>query len=189
MKINTDFKIDGLIELQPNVFGDSRGQFIETFNEDVLREFGFTHHFKQDNQSISAAGVFRGIHLQSDPYAQGKLVRVARGSVMDYAVDLRPGSSTFGQWESVYLSAEQGNQFWIPAGFGHAFLSMEDDTIFCYKCTDVYAPNNQVSIRFDCPDIALELPEGFDVQLSEKDKEGLYLPEYANAINGGGTIV
>jgi dTDP-4-dehydrorhamnose 3,5-epimerase len=190
MKINKDFKIEGLIEFQPNVFGDSRGQFIETFNEELLRDHGFDYHFKQDNQSISSAGVFRGIHLQSDPYAQGKLVRVAKGSAMDYAVDLRPKSKTFGRWEAVLLTSEKGNQFWIPPGFGHAFLALEDETIFCYKCTELYAPNNQVSIRFDCPDIGLALPPGFDVQLSEKDKEGLYLPEYASYLNNkGGSFI
>lgn len=190
MKINKKFKINGLIEFQPNVYGDSRGQFIETFNEDVLRDHEFPYHFKQDNQSISAAGVFRGIHLQSEPYAQGKLVRVAKGKAIDYAVDLRPKSKTFGQWESVILSGEKGNQFWVPPGFGHAFMALEDDTIFCYKCTEVYAPDHQVSIRFDCEDINLKLPKGFDVKLSEKDKKGLYLPEYASYINNkGGSFI
>lgn len=181
MKANTDFEIKGLIEFQPRVFKDSRGQFIETFNEDVLSELGFTHHFKQDNQSISKRGSFRGIHLQSDPWAQGKLVRVAKGSVIDYAVDLRLDSPTFGRWESVHLSAEQGNQFWIPAGFGHAFVALEDDTIFCYKCTEVYAPNHQVSIRWDDKDINLEIPIPQDeLEISEKDQNALYLAEYVN---------
>lgn len=178
MKINKDFKIDGLIEFIPNVYRDSRGEFIETFNENVLRELGFTEHFKQDNQSISKAGVFRGIHLQLDPFAQGKLVRVAKGSAIDYAVDLRKDSPTFGEWESVELSATEGNQFWVPPGFGHAFVALEDDTIFCYKCTEVYAPNHQVAIRWDDRDLELDIPIK-SLELSEKDREeSLYLTEY-----------
>jgi len=178
MEVNT-FKIEGLIEFQPKIFTDSRGQFIETFNEELLGSLGFNHHFKQDNQSISKAGVFRGIHLQLDPHAQGKLVRVAKGCAIDYAVDLRQGSPTFGEWQSVELTAEKGNQFWVPAGFGHAFLAMEDNTIFCYKCTEVYAPNHQVSIRWDDKDIALELPIQ-NVDVSEKDQNAIYLTEFVN---------
>lgn len=185
MKINKNFKIKGLLEFQPNVYGDDRGQFIETFNEDVLRSLGFNEHFKQDNQSISQRGVFRGIHLQSEPHGQGKLVRVAKGSVIDYAVDLRLGSPTYGEWESVKLTAEQGNQFWIPNGFGHAFLALEDDTIFCYKCTDVYAPDHQVSIMWNDTDINLGVSSQIDIPLliSDKDQKGLYLPEYTYQIN------
>jgi dTDP-4-dehydrorhamnose 3,5-epimerase len=179
MKVNKKFKIKGLIEFQPTVFKDSRGQFIETYNEDVFREHGFNYHFKQDNQSISKRGSFRGIHLQLDPWAQGKLVRVSKGSVIDYAVDLRPGSPTFGQWESIELSAEKGNQFWVPAGFGHAFVALEDDTIFCYKCTEVYAPKHQVGIRWDDKDIDLDIPIPSDeLEVSEKDQAALYLSEY-----------
>jgi len=183
MKINNKFKIEGLLEFQPNVFTDDRGQFIETFNEDVLRSLGFNEHFKQDNQSISQIGVFRGIHLQSEPHGQGKLVRVAKGSAIDYAIDLRVGSPTYGQWDSVLLTAEKGNQFWIPNGFGHAFLSLEDDTIFCYKCTEVYAPNNQVTIVWNDNDIKLDVSDHIDTPLiSDKDHLGLYLPEYTKLV-------
>lgn len=182
MQVNKNFKIDGLIEFKPKVFGDNRGQFVETFNEELLAELGFTEHFKQDNQSISKAGVFRGIHLQLDPWAQGKLVRVAKGKAIDYAVDLRPGSPTFGQWESVILTAEEANQFWVPAGFGHAFMALEDDTIFCYKCTEVYAPEHQVAILWNDKDIKLEVPIE-NPELSEKDAAALTLVEYANQYN------
>lgn len=185
MKINKDFKIDGLIEFKPNIYGDSRGQFVETFNEDLLRHHGFTKHFKQDNQSISKAGVFRGIHLQLDPWAQGKLVRVAKGKAIDYAIDLRRNSSTFGQWESVILTAEEANQFWVPEGFGHAFMALEDDTIFCYKCTEVYAPEHQASILWNDRDINLELPIK-NPELSEKDTKALTLMEFTNQY---GTII
>ena len=138
-----------------------------------------------DSQLTQQRGVFRGIHLQSEPHGQGKLVRVAKGSVIDYAVDLRPDSPTFGEWESVKLTAEKGNQFWIPNGFGHAFLALEDDTIFCYKCTDVYAPDHQVSIIWNDSDIKLDVSSQIDIPLlvSDKDMNGLYLPEYAREIN------
>lgn len=177
MEVN-EFKIKGLIEFVPKIFKDSRGQFIETFNEELLASHGFHYHFKQDNQSISKAGVFRGIHLQVDPYEQGKLVRVAKGSALDYAVDLRRNSPTFGEWESVLLTSEKGNQLWVPPGFGHAFLSLEDETIFCYKCTEVYYHEHQESIRWDDPDIGLDIPVK-NVEVSEKDRDAIYLSEYA----------
>tara|TARA_R110000782_G_scaffold1387_1_gene5282 strand:- start:1844 stop:2416 length:573 start_codon:yes stop_codon:yes gene_type:complete len=190
MKLYKDFKIKGLIEFKPTVHEDSRGQFIETFNEELLRDHGFDYHFKQDNQSISAAGVFRGIHLQSGPYAQGKLVRVAMGTAVDYAVDLRPGSDTFGQWESVILHADEGNQFWIPPGFGHAFMALENNTIFCYKCTELYAPNNQVCIRWDDPDINLSISKLIRPIVSKKDEDGMYLTEYTSITNNkGGSFI
>lgn len=179
MKVNKNFTIDGLIEFIPNIYGDSRGQFIETYNKDILKELGFNEDFKQDNQSISKGGVFRGIHLQLDPFAQGKLVRVAKGRAIDYAVDLRPDSPTFGEWAFVILTAEKGNQFWVPPGFGHAFMALEDDTIFCYKCTEVYAPNHQVGIMWNDPDIGIG---GSIMQpdLSDKDANALSFQEYVN---------
>lgn len=184
MKINTKFKIEGLIEFQPNVYVDNRGQFIETYNEEILSNFGFTHHFKQDNQSISKRGSFRGIHLQIGDHAQGKLVRVAKGSVIDYAVDLRLESPTFGKWESIIISSDLGNQFWIPARFGHAFVALEDNTIFCYKCTEVYAPNHQLSIRWDDEDLALNIDiPAAELEISEKDKNGISLKEYKHIIS------
>lgn len=176
MNYNTNFEIDGLIEFRPNIYSDERGQFIETYNKEILEKLGFKEDFKQDNQSISKELVFRGIHLQLDPWAQGKLVRVAKGKAIDYAVDLRPNSPTFGKWESVVLTAEEGNQFWVPPGFGHAFMALENKTIFCYKCTEVYAPNHQVSIRWDDPDINLDIDITPD--LSEKDMQAITLKEY-----------
>ena len=177
MQINRNFEIEGLIEFRPNIYGDNRGQFVETYNRELLSELGFKEDFKQDNQSISKANVFRGIHLQLDPIAQGKLVRVAKGKAIDYAVDLRPNSPTFGQWESVILTPEDANQFWVPAGFGHAFMALEDDTIFCYKCTEVYAPNHQVALRWDDTDINLEM-NGITPEISEKDEQAISLKEY-----------
>ena len=176
MQINKNFKLEGLIEFQPQIYRDERGEFIETWNEDVFHKLGFYQQFKQDNQSVSAKNVFRGIHLQLGHAAQGKLVRVARGSVIDYAVDLRKDSKTFGQWESLKLTSEQGNMFWVPAGFGHAFLSLEDNTIFSYKCTEVYNPKYEVCVKYSDEKIGLELPT--DILVSDKDQQGISLNEF-----------
>lgn len=176
MQINKNFKIDGLLEFQPKIYRDDRGQFMETWNQEQFKQLGFYHQFKQDNQSISAKNVFRGIHLQQGIMAQGKLVRVVQGRAIDYAVDLRPSSSTFGQYESIELCATQGNMFWVPPGFGHAFLSLEDNTIFSYKCTEVYCPKSEVCIHYNDPTIGLQLPT--DLKVSEKDKQGISIQQY-----------
>jgi dTDP-4-dehydrorhamnose 3,5-epimerase len=179
MKVNK-FKIDGLLEFIPSVYKDERGEFTETYNQPLFSSFGLNDLFVQDNQSISHKGVFRGIHLQSGASAQGKLVRVANGSVIDFAVDLRPNSKTYGEWKSLLISSEIGNQFWIPAGFGHAFLSLEDNTIFCYKCTNVYDPNSQVCIKWDDIDLNLEINKMIDapILVSPKDLEGISLKKF-----------
>lgn len=179
MEVN-NFRIEGLLELKPRIFKDDRGQFIETYNQETLEALGFTHKFVQDNQSISQKGVFRGIHLQREPHAQGKLVRVVKGSVVDYAVDLRPNSPTFGHWTSILLKGEWGNQFYVPAGFGHAFVALEEDTIFAYKCTNNYNKESEVCLKWDDKDINLDVAKRVDVPLlvSEKDEEGISLQEY-----------
>lgn len=176
MKINKNFKLDGLIEFNPQIYRDERGEFIETWNEDVFHRLGFYQQFKQDNQSVSSKGVFRGIHLQLGHAAQGKLVRVVRGRVIDYAVDLRKNSKTFGKWESLELTGEQGNMFWVPPGFGHAFLSLEDNTIFSYKCTEVYNPKHEVCVKYNDPSIGLPLPT--EIIVSAKDQQGISLNEF-----------
>jgi dTDP-4-dehydrorhamnose 3,5-epimerase len=175
------FKIDGLLEFIPNVFKDERGEFVETYNQPLFSSLGLKDTFIQDNQSISHKGVFRGIHLQSGDSVQGKLVRVANGSVIDFAIDLRPESKTYGEWESLLISSKIGNQFWIPPGFGHAFLSLEDNTMFCYKCTNVYDPNAQVCIRWDDTDLNLDLNVYLDGQplISPKDMEGISFKQYS----------
>ena len=177
------FKIEGLLEIIPNVYKDERGEFTETYNQQLLTEFGLTDKFVQDNQSISHKGVFRGIHLQYGKMAQGKLVRVSKGSVIDFAVDLRKESPTFGEYISLLISAELGNQFWIPAGFGHGFVSLEDDTIFCYKCTNLYDPISQVCIKWDDEDLNIEELKGIDSSLivSTKDQEGISFREFKKA--------
>ena len=184
MEINRNFTIGGLVTLQPRIFKDDRGQFIETYNQETLESLGFNHKFVQDNQSISQKGTFRGIHMQSDPYAQGKLVRVISGSAMDYAVDLRPNSPTFGHWASVLLKADLANQFYIPEGFGHAFLALEDNTIFAYKCTNVYNKESEVGLKWDDPNIGLTNCEYIrnlkdEILVSEKDANAMSLEEYA----------
>lgn len=178
------FNIDGLIEFRPRIYKDERGEFIETYKESLFKENGITETFVQDNQSISALGVFRGIHLQTGSSAQGKLVRVAKGGVLDFAVDLRPDSPTFGQWQSVLLTAEMGNQFWVPAGFGHAFLSLEDDTIFCYKCTKEYDKSAEECILWSDKDLNLTIAKEIlglgisEVKVSEKDSQGITVKQF-----------
>lgn len=183
MELNTNFHIEGLVELQPRVFKDDRGQFIETYNQNTLEALGFNHIFVQDNQSISQKGTFRGIHMQSAPYAQGKLVRVVKGKAMDYAIDLRPNSPTFGHWASVLLDAERANQFYVPEGFGHAFLALEDDTVFAYKCTNVYNKESEIGLKWDDADINLIKSNYIadmkdQISVSEKDANAMSLQEY-----------
>ncbi len=133
-------KIDGLLIIEPQIFGDERGFFVETYNAPRYEDAGIPAEFVQDNLSASMKGVIRGLHFQKSPHAQGKLVQVIKGSVLDVAVDIRTGSPTYGQWVSVLLTEHNKKQFWIPKGFAHGFVALEDYTIFSYKCTDVYAP-------------------------------------------------
>jgi dTDP-4-dehydrorhamnose 3,5-epimerase len=164
--------IEGLLILEPRVFGDERGFFLESYNQ---REFdrltGGTWHFVQDNHSRSARGVLRGLHYQLPPHAQGKLVRVVKGKAWDVAVDIRRGSTTFGCWVGTELSADNRRQLWIPPGFAHGFLALEDDTHFLYKTTDVYAKECERSIRWDDPTLAIAWPlaAGTLPQLAAKD--------------------
>ena len=130
--------IDGLLVIKPKVFGDDRGYFFESWSKDAFAKNGLDLDFIQDNQSLSSKGVLRGLHFQNPPFAQGKLVRVIKGRVLDVAVDIRKESQTYGQYFSVELSEENKTIFWIPPGFAHGFIALEDDTIFTYKCTGVY---------------------------------------------------
>ena len=164
--------IDGLIEIRPKRFADDRGFFSETWNAAAWREAGIEQAFVQDNHSWSVPrGTLRGLHFQTSPQAQAKLVRVTRGSVFDVAVDLRTGSPTYGQWAGVTLSALEWNQFLIPQGFAHGFLTLEPDTEVLYKASAPYSPSNDRAIRFDDPAIGVEwpLPSG-DLILSDKDR-------------------
>ena len=137
----TPCPIEGLYVIEPSVFGDERGYFMETYNQNDMKEAGLSMVFVQDNQSMSVKGVLRGLHYQKQ-YPQGKLVRVVKGTVFDVAVDLRAGSDTYGKWYGVELSEENKKQFYIPEGFAHGFLVLSDVAEFCYKCTDFYRPGD-----------------------------------------------
>ena len=163
--------IKGLKVIEPTVFGDARGYFMETYNYNDFCKAGIDVTFVQDNQSSSHYGVLRGLHFQIR-YPQDKLVRVVAGEVFDVAVDLRPGSETFGQWYGVLLSAENKKQFFIPKGFAHGFLVLSDQAEFAYKCSDFYHPDDEGGIAYNDPDIgvAWPIPEGMQLRLSDKDK-------------------
>jgi dTDP-4-dehydrorhamnose 3,5-epimerase len=150
--------IPDVLEIDPTVHGDERGFFMETFRADVFARAGIKRPFVQDNHSASGRNVLRGLHYQIQQ-PQGKLVRVVRGSVFDVAVDLRKSSRTFGQWAGTVLSAENKRQLWVPEGFAHGFLVLEDNTEFVYKCTDYYAPEHERSLLWDDPAVAIDWPE------------------------------
>lgn len=174
--------IQGLMVIEPTVFGDDRGYFMETYNYNDFAEAGIDCQFVQDNQSASKKGVLRGLHFQIH-YPQDKLVRVIVGEVFDVAVDLREGSKTFGKWYGVKLSAENKKQFFVPKGFAHGFIVLSDYAEFCYKVTDFYHPNDEGGLMWNDPDIAVEwpMPEGMtaeDLILSEKDKVNSSFKEY-----------
>ena len=170
MKITTT-AIEGVLILEPKVFGDERGFFFESFNQRAFNEaVGHAVDFVQDNHSRSAKGVLRGLHFQRAPHAQGKLVRVTEGSVFDVAVDIRPDSATFGHWVGVELSGVNHRQLWIPPGLAHGFLVTSDSADFLYKTTDYYRPESEGSVRWDDPDLAIAWPlEGLTPALSAKD--------------------
>ncbi|TAD82681.1 MAG: dTDP-4-dehydrorhamnose 3,5-epimerase [Sphingomonadales bacterium] len=167
--------LPGVLIIEPKVFGDARGFFMETWNAAGFASAGLNLSFVQDNHSRSQKGVLRGLHFQN-PGPQGKLVRVAKGAVFDVAVDLRASSPTFGQWTGVELSAENKRMFWVPEGFAHGFLTLEDDTDFLYKCTAPYAPQNEHTLAWDDPAVGIDWPEiGMAPLVSEKDARGLAL--------------
>jgi dTDP-4-dehydrorhamnose 3,5-epimerase len=160
--------------IQNKVFGDARGFFVESFNAKTFAAATqLNPGFVQDNHSRSGKGVLRGIHYQRPPHAQGKLVRVVNGAVFDVAVDLRRSSPTFGKWAGYTLTDTGGEMLWIPPGFGHAFLVLEDNTDFLYKTTDYYAPESECAVAWNDPEINIQWPAGFteaNIQLSEKDR-------------------
>ena len=190
----TKCPIEGLFVIEPKVFGDARGYFMETYNQKDFEENGLAMQFVQDNQSSSRKGVLRGLHFQKT-HPQGKLVRVVSGRVFDVAVDIRPGSETYGKWHGVELSAENKKQFYIPPGFAHGFLVLSDTAEFCYKCTDFYHPGDEGGLAWNDPAIGIQWPEltgsyagtaaaegyaladGTPLNLSEKDQNWLGLSE------------
>ena len=180
-------KIHGLLIIEPKIFSDERGWFMESFNEqkfaEALTERGLpVPKFVQDNHSMSKKGVLRGLHFQVPPHAQGKLVRVVQGKAWDVAVDIRPISKTYGEWVGVELTGENHKQFWIPAGFAHGFVALEDNTQFLYKTTNYYSKECERSIVWDDADIAIEWPieSGLELKLTDKDK---FAPTFNEAKN------
>ena len=161
--------LEGLLIIKPDVFEDERGYFFESFNYGKFLNLGLDLKFVQDNESKSKRGVLRGLHFQAPPFDQGKLVRVMRGSVLDVAVDIRKNSPTYGKWESIVLSGQNKWMYWIPSGFAHGFATLEDDTIFFYKCTNVYNKASEGSILWNDPD--LDVQWGIENPLvSDKDR-------------------
>lgn len=190
-------EIEGLYVIEPAVHGDDRGYFMETYNQNDMKEFGLDMVFVQDNQSKSKKGVLRGLHFQKQ-FPQGKLVRVIKGEVFDVAVDCRKGSKTFGKWFGVRLSAENNKQFYISEGFAHGFLVLSEDAVFCYKVTDFYHPGDEGAIAWNDPNVDIKWPDikgeykgsasaegyslidGTPILLSEKDSKTLTLNEVFN---------
>jgi len=164
-------KIEDVIIIEPTIHGDERGYFVETFRQDKLEDFlGFKVYFCQDNESKSSRGVLRGLHYQLAPAAQTKLVRVIKGKVLDVAVDIRKGSPTFGQYVAVELSGENKRQLFVPRGFAHAFVVLEDNTVFAYKVDNYYSPQNDRGISFSDPAIGIDWEiETSELKLSDKD--------------------
>ena len=169
--------IEDVLIIEPRVFGDARGYFFESFNaREFAEKTGIQVAFVQDNESMSHYGVLRGLHDQQPPYAQSKLVRVVKGSVLDVAVDIRKGSPTFGQYVAVELSADNYRQFYMPKGIAHGFSVLSDEVIFQYKCDEFYAPQSEGAIAWDDPDLNIDWLIPTDkVLLSEKDRHHPYL--------------
>ncbi|MCX5869453.1 MAG: dTDP-4-dehydrorhamnose 3,5-epimerase [Deltaproteobacteria bacterium] len=177
----------GLLVIEPKVFGDARGFFVETWSRKRYQEMGINVDFVQDNLSFSSRGVLRGLHFQN-PQPQGKLVYVLQGEVFDVAVDIRKGSPTFGRWHGIVLSDNNKCQFWVPAGFAHGFCVTSETALFAYKCTELYAPQHEKSIRWDDPALAIDWPIT-EPQVSDKDRLAPLLadidPTHLYDFNGG----
>jgi dTDP-4-dehydrorhamnose 3,5-epimerase len=177
MKVTTT-AIEGLLILEPRIFPDDRGYFYESYNQNKYKEIGITADFVQDNQSFSQKGALRGLHGQANPFAQGKLVRVLQGSVLDIAVDIRKNSPTYGQHVSVELSGTNHLQFWVPPGFLHGFVTLEDNTIFTYKVTNFYDKASEIGVVWNDPTLAIGWGvDAREVVLSPKDE---LLPSFAD---------
>jgi len=168
--------INDVLIFEPTVFGDERGFFMETFRESEFRGLGLNVQFVQDNHSLSSKGVLRGLHYQIRQ-AQGKLVRVIAGEVYDVAVDLRKNSATFGQHVGVHLSAENKHIFWVPPGFAHGFVVLSEKAEFIYKCTEYYAPEHELSLLWNDPQLNINWPLAGEPELSNKDQKGVLLAD------------
>ncbi|WP_312369392.1 dTDP-4-dehydrorhamnose 3,5-epimerase [Lachnoclostridium sp.] len=168
----TECGIDGLLVIEPTIFKDNRGYFIETYHKEAYEAVGITAEFVQDNQSMSTKGVLRGLHFQIN-YPQAKLVRVLSGEVFDVAVDLRKGSKTFGKWYGVVLSEENQKQFFVPEGFAHGYLVLSETAVFAYKCTDFYHPGDEGGLLWNDPEVGVEwpIPKDMELVIAQRDQE------------------
>jgi dTDP-4-dehydrorhamnose 3,5-epimerase len=172
-------KIEGLLIINPKVFGDVRGYFFESYNDSVFKEHGIDVEFIQDNQSLSNSGVLRGLHFQAPPYDQGKLVRVITGAVLDVAVDIRKNSTTYGEHIAIELSEDNKTMFYIPPGFAHGFLTLKDSTIFSYKCTNLYNKASEGTVLWNDSDLNINWNISNPV-LSEKDLVGTIFKDFSS---------
>ena len=178
----TKTDIEGLIIIEPQIFKDSRGAFFESWNAKKFKQLGINEDFVQDNQSVSSKGVLRGLHFQNPPYAQAKLVRVIEGSVLDVAVDLRKNSPTYGKHFSVILSEQNNKSFFIPKGFAHGFLSLEDNTVFNYKCSDYYNKESEGSLLWNDEDLKIDWQIDNPL-ISEKDLKADFFKNFKTKFN------
>ena len=176
MKISKT-NIHGLIIVEPQIFKDDRGCFFESWNLKKFQEIGINDNFVQDNHSVSKKGVLRGLHFQNPPFAQSKLVRVITGSVLDIVVDLRNNSSTYGKYFSIFLSDKNLTSLYIPKGFAHGFVALEDDTIFSYKCSDMYNKKSEGCLMWKDKDLAIDWNVSNPI-ISPKDMKGLYFKDF-----------
>ena len=172
---------EGLIIIEPKIFRDHRGYFFESYNNDIFKEKGIPFDFMQDNQSLSNKGVLRGLHFQLPPFEQGKLIRVLKGAVLDICVDIRKSSSTFGKYFSIELNGNSNQMLWVPPGFAHGFLTLENETIFLYKCTNLYNKESEKGILYNDPDLNIKWGDVKPV-LSGKDLELPLLKELIDLI-------
>ena len=178
MKI-IETSISGLVIIEPKVWKDDRGYFYESYNKKLFLDAGIDSEFVQDNQSFSQRGTLRGLHGQADPFAQGKLVRVVQGRVIDVALDIRTNSPTYGKYEAVELSGENFRMFWVPPGFLHGFVTLEDNTIFTYKVTNLYDKASEIGVKWDDEDLNINWGiDASEVILSEKDKVLPYFRDF-----------
>lgn len=172
-------KLKGVVVLKPKVFEDARGYFFESYNRNLFKQAGLDLDFVQDNQSLSQKGVLRGLHFQNNPWAQGKLVRVITGAVLDVAVDIRRGSPTYGQWFGQELTEQNKLMMYIPEGFAHGFATLKDNTVFSYKCTNFYNKASEDCLLWNDPDIGIDWKIS-DPLLSEKDLQGKRIKDFVS---------
>lgn len=175
-------KLKGLVVIKPKVFEDARGYFFESYNENLFKRAGLNLHFVQDNQSMSQKGVLRGLHFQNNPHAQGKLVRVITGAVLDVAVDIRKNSPTYGEWFGLELTEKNKWMMYIPEGFAHGFVTYEDKTVFSYKCTSFYNKDSEDCILWNDPDIGINWNITNPI-LSDKDLQGKSMKDFVSLFN------